>query len=542
MSLAEEKKELRRRLKELRASIPEEERRAADRKIIENIVASPLFRRAKTLLIYAPREDEIRLFPLASIARKRGMRVAFPICDPATERMEFRYLEKDQRLHPGAYGIPEPPKDAERCIPDKNTLCILPALAMDVQGTRIGYGKGYYDRFLADFPGMAVCAIYEKMLQRRLPREEHDRPIPWLCTERGIGRIGSHSTELTPTSSQNTDTDEGAVKKSQRTGIRFSVLWKSFVAWLTAKGENGHWKYLTSPVLFLAVFLLLLLLRPIGTRLLTRGNEYLIVVFLQLLIFVLPALIYCKLKTSEFPGRLRMRLFRPQQMWFCFCVLVVMITGALLMEILTGGIRTLNGNFTLYDTFVARTNGQFLTTLYVILAYSILPAFAEELLFRTILCADFERCGVGITVLVSGLFFAFLHFDLQLFLTYFLIGILLSAAMYITRSFFAAFLLHLFYNLFCLFGQPYLSNFYITAGSHEIFLFCVITLCLLFAAFATGEARKILHLYARRGEDSSFTVAVPRRQIPGVLKEALLAPAPLACALLWLTVALVRLF
>jgi hypothetical protein len=70
----------------------------------------------------------------------------------------------------------------------------------------------------------------------------------------------------------------------------------------------------------------------------------------------------------------------------------------------------------------------------------------------------------------------------------------------------------------------------------------VITLCLLFAAFAAGEARKILHVYAKRGEDSSFTSALPVQKLPAELLHVLLAPAPLACVLVWLVVAVIRLF
>ena len=65
--------------------------------------------------------------------------------------MRFYVLEPDARLVRGAYGIAEPAPDAPLCEPDAHTLCILPGLSFDTCGNRIGYGKGYYDRFLADF-------------------------------------------------------------------------------------------------------------------------------------------------------------------------------------------------------------------------------------------------------------------------------------------------------------------------------------------------------------------------------------------------------
>lgn len=535
MSTPNEKTALRKLCRERRAAIPLEEKKERDRRIVEHVAASAAFRDAETVLLYAPHGSEIVLLPLVRMARKLNKRVAFPRCDTETERMTFYYLEEDQRLLPGAYGIYEPPTDAKPYVPNAKDLCILPALAADRSGQRLGYGKGYYDKFLTEFPGTTLCAVYRELLIEALPADAHDRPVRLLCTEDGILRSTPQKKELpTPESKNNTEKDEATFPSSAPRN--------RFLAWLLAKDADGKWAYRTSPLLILATFLLLLLCRPIEAGLMHRGNEHLIVILMQVMVFTVPAVVYLKLRPEAFTHRLRMQAPRLRHTWFCVTALIVMITGGLLTEILTGGIANLGGGFTLYDTFVAKSSGSFASTLYLILAYAILPAFSEELIFRAILCADVEERGMSLSVLVSGLFFALLHFDLQFFLTYFLLGALLAGVMYITRSFFAPFALHLAYNLFCLFGQPYLSNFYNTAGSHKIFLFFVITLCLLFAAFAAGEARKILHVYAKRGEDSSFTSALPVQKLPAELLHVLLAPAPLACVLVWLVVAVIRLF
>jgi membrane protease YdiL (CAAX protease family) len=264
------------------------------------------------------------------------------------------------------------------------------------------------------------------------------------------------------------------------------------------------------------------------------------VILLQLMIFAIPAVVYAKLRGDRFVSRIRLTLPRTDQLWFAFCMLIVMITGALLCEILTGGIASLTGNFKLYNTFVARLNGGGWSTLYVVLAYGILPAFCEELIFRAFLCAEYERYGVAISVTVSALFFSMLHLSFALFPAYLLVGALLGCAMYTTRSFYTAFLLHALYNLFCLFGQPYLSAFYVHAGSNDIFIFCVVTLFLLFSAFAAGEARKQYHLYARANADASYTAYLPVRELPLQLWRALRSPACAVVAVIWLTVAIVH--
>jgi membrane protease YdiL (CAAX protease family) len=182
---------------------------------------------------------------------------------------------------------------------------------------------------------------------------------------------------------------------------------------------------------------------------------------------------------------------------------MLMLTGGLLTSILTGGISSLGGNFTLYSLFTAHYNGTPLEILYVILAYALLPALGEELVFRSILCAEYEKKSVPVAVTVSALFFAMLHFSFPHFLTYLFLGLLLALSMYATRSALTPILLHFGYNLFCLFGQPYLSAFYVNAGSNRIFVFCLTTLFLLFAALAAGEGRMLYHFGATLNVESS---------------------------------------
>ena len=134
-----------------------------------------------------------------------------------------------------------------------------------------------------------------------------------------------------------------------------------------------------------------------------------------------------------------------------------------------------------------------------------------------------------------------LHFSLPLLLTYLFLGALLAAAMYATRSLLAVVLLHAGYNIFCLFGQPYLSAFYLYAGSNDIFLFFLITLFLLFSAFAAGEARKIYHIYAISNRSSDYTSPRPLKALPRTLWLSLKTPAAALCLAVWLVMSLVDL-
>lgn len=516
------KQEFRRALKERRATIPPEKRRTWDRAIIERIVASDEFQKAQTLLIYAPMKDEINLLPLVKIAWRCGKTVAFPKCDTATTTMRFYALTPNTRLVRGAYDIPEPPEEAPLCVPDEHTLCILPGLSFDPTGARLGYGKGYYDRFLSTFRGVSVGAVYEMLRVKEVPTEAHDLSVSLIFTERA--------------------TYPALPKSSTRAIITPSTPPKKEIIPQPVREKNKTSHLNAPPILVAVTFAMLLLSRLIDTYLADLDNAFAVVILLQLLIFAVPAAVYIRLRGEELTRRLRLRAPRLQHIWFCVCILAVMVFGSLLSSILTGGIDSLTGNFTLYNTFVARIDESALNVLYVLLAYAILPALCEELIFRAILCAEYERFGAGVAIALSAIFFAMLHFSIPLLPSYLVSGALLAIAMYATRSFWTAFALHLLYNLFCLFGQPYLSAFYVHAGNNEIFIFCLVTLFLLFSAFAVGEARKIYHLYAKSNADSSYAPPTSPAEIPRALLDTCRSPAVPACLAIYLVAAILNLF
>ena len=537
-----DKKALRAAYKNQRQAIPTVGKQKLDALIRQRITETAEFRKAKTVLLYAPVQGEIDLLPLAQICRELGKEVGFPISmDDGT--LLFRSPEAGQSLITGAYGIPEPPPTAKESTLNEHTLCIVPALTFDRSGNRLGYGKGYYDRFLEHFTGMTLGAVYRKLISDGLPAEPHDRPVDILVHEGGAMRCDQDR------ESRGLHAYANRVKhRMQRTLYQRLTPLRNLIRRQLRPSERTHTAAaelhprVGAPLLVLTTFLLLILSRLIEGALTQRGGAYAAVVLLQIFIFILPVILYIKLQGESFQKRIRIRTIRTSHLWFCVCMLVVMIASSLLISILTGGIRSLSGNFTLYQTFVARINGSVWETVYIVLAYALLPAICEELVYRSVLCAEYEAFGTGVSVLVSALFFSMLHFSFPLFLNYLVLGILLAIAMYTTRSALAPIFLHLCYNLFCLFGQPYLSAFYVNAGSREIFLFCLITLLLLFAAFATGEARKIYHLYAKSNLSSDYTTSVRFTDYPKRIFSALRTPAVIPVLLVWLVMAIVDLF
>lgn len=526
------KEELRAHYKQARLELGVNRKKDWDTAVLRRIVASDYFRRAKKVFLYAPTKEEANLLPLVKVAGKQGKTVAFPRCDPETETISFFELAPGEKLYPGAFGIYEPGADAKPCEPDENTLCLVPGLTFDRAGNRLGYGKGYYDRFLATFPGVSAGVVYQDFLSDALPLEDWDRPVHLLFTDRasiGVGRPVKETTKL-----------QLAWEKVKDQSARLWGLVKKEAT--EPLGQRNFRPVHTPPALVFLAFLLLLLFGAIDLFL-KRTWEMVLLVPFQFLVFGIPLGLYFLLggKNSFSPKRLRLNRVRTSQLWFLTCVLVVMISGSLLSSILTGGISSLDGSFTLYSTFVAKMNGSFWSILYVLLAFAIVPAACEELFFRGVLCPFYEKFGAGVSIFVSGLFFAMIHFSLPLFLTYFFLGMLLAFTLYATGSLYATLALHFLYNLFCLFGQPYLSDFYVNAGNNAVFIFLVTVIFLLFCAFGVGQAQKIYHRYAKEGRPAAHAEPMPLREYPRAIVKVLFTPCTLFCLIVWLVVCLINL-
>lgn len=181
----EEKKTLRNIFIKKRQNLSFEERKAKDEKISEIIINGYFFNSCDTLLAYYPIKNEIDMLPVIEAALKSNIKVALPI-SYENGIMEFRYITSLENLATGRYNIPEPDKNSELFTGSTSSLCIVPALSYDPYGFRLGYGGGYYDRFLASFKGKTVGAVYSDFVSHMLPHDQNDIPVSTLITEGGV--------------------------------------------------------------------------------------------------------------------------------------------------------------------------------------------------------------------------------------------------------------------------------------------------------------------------------------------------------------------
>lgn len=169
------KQELRRTIRERKRAMTEEEIVERSNALAEKFYNSPAYQAASTIYGYLPYNQEVRTVPMLQRALDEGKRVAVP--KVYGEEMRFIYLEDLTQVSKGYAGIPEPIADAP-VAEDKRALVLMPGLAFDPQGHRIGYGGGFYDRFLAQephHPTLALC--YEFQMQAHLDTEEFDIPV-----------------------------------------------------------------------------------------------------------------------------------------------------------------------------------------------------------------------------------------------------------------------------------------------------------------------------------------------------------------------------
>ena len=179
------KAELRKRLRGVRKTMPPEAGAERSAKIVANLEAHDAVRAARSVALFWPIEarKEVDLRALDASLRSRGVRVAYPAIDPDTNAMTFRLVDDPRALEEAGFGFAEPAPS----LPEAETLdvIVVPAIALDPTGQRIGYGAGYYDRTLPRFspPAITIGVVYDWQLVAEVPVTPHDVRLAWVVTD-----------------------------------------------------------------------------------------------------------------------------------------------------------------------------------------------------------------------------------------------------------------------------------------------------------------------------------------------------------------------
>ena len=182
-----DKKSLRREIGRKKRAMSAEQIEAYSRELTDSFCQSPEYRAAQTVYAYLPYNQEVRTWKIIERAWADGKRVAVP--KVYGDEMKFLYLEDFSHIAPGGWDIPEPTFDAP-VAEDAAALVLMPGLAFDPAGHRVGYGGGFYDKYLEAHPGHTLVALcYPFQYFEKLDVEAHDIPVNRvICAGNGAPR------------------------------------------------------------------------------------------------------------------------------------------------------------------------------------------------------------------------------------------------------------------------------------------------------------------------------------------------------------------
>lgn len=181
------KKELRKKVQELRDAMDLEQRKALSARVADNLWSVPEFASAETILFFISFRSEVDTVPMIRRALGEGRVVCVPCTNASNKEMAAcRIMDLEADLETGNYDILEPRKECLRPVPAEDIdVVLMPGVAFDLTGGRLGYGGGYYDRFLEKCdPRCALIAVaFEIQIIDRVPCADHDAHIHKVVTE-----------------------------------------------------------------------------------------------------------------------------------------------------------------------------------------------------------------------------------------------------------------------------------------------------------------------------------------------------------------------
>ena len=169
LNIINEKNLLREKSKKFRKSLGANEKKKKDEIIFKKLISSQEFISAENILCYYSTCYEVETLKIINYSLKVGKRVALPVCIDKSGLMQFRFISTIDELSEGAYGLKEPINSNDVYTNEVNSICIIPALLVDENLVRLGYGKGYYDRFLSEFAGCKCVLCYKENIVEKLP-------------------------------------------------------------------------------------------------------------------------------------------------------------------------------------------------------------------------------------------------------------------------------------------------------------------------------------------------------------------------------------
>jgi len=182
--IADIKKDTRLIYSKIRSNIPENLRKKKSCDILSKILSLSAYNNCDTVLTYMSFGSEVDTKELILQALKDGKKVALPVSEYDSLRLSFYQITSLSELTLGYKGILEPIPALNSLVRDfKNAICIVPGLAFDKNGYRLGYGKGFYDRFLSAFSGISIGIAFDECVTEAVPIDQYDCKLDLLVSD-----------------------------------------------------------------------------------------------------------------------------------------------------------------------------------------------------------------------------------------------------------------------------------------------------------------------------------------------------------------------
>ncbi len=179
MSIKIEKSALRKYLLERRDSTSSDYRSIASKRILDDLKKNSMYRNARNIACYFSIDSEVNTEPIISDILDSGKKLSLPRITDGD--LDFREVQTLIELEAGEFGICEPNEDCKKS--DTFDVIIVPVIGITETGIRLGYGKGFYDKFLENNSATTIALTYEKQIIKAIPSEKHDVKMQWIISE-----------------------------------------------------------------------------------------------------------------------------------------------------------------------------------------------------------------------------------------------------------------------------------------------------------------------------------------------------------------------
>lgn len=179
------KSELRKEIFKKRGNLPENYVKDANNTVTKKVLNHPYYKESQNIFVFYSVEDEFNTHPFIKQALADDKNVSIPrVADGKKGIMNAHKYEEGDELIESSFGIPEPHPEQPQMDPSEIDLIIMPCVTCNNKGERLGYGGGFYDRFLTNFSGKTMLPFYSELQADDIPTESHDRKPHVIITEK----------------------------------------------------------------------------------------------------------------------------------------------------------------------------------------------------------------------------------------------------------------------------------------------------------------------------------------------------------------------